>query len=127
MKMRSIVLMMVVGGLFSQPVFAISEAYRAQLEQSGCTQVEDANGTCSVKHHRQHSSHSQQTEPDRLHAMERNLDTHIAGRYQGQAVDYMEQAGWQSVNVERTRWRKDGRIVDFDMTSSGKVAGAIVR
>lgn len=128
MKIKNIVLIAMVSGLFCQPVFAISEAYRAQLERSGCTQVEDANGTCNVKQNVHHDAAPKKTTADKQHAMERNLDSHIAGRYQGQAVDYMEKAGWKSVNAERTRWRnKEGLTADFDMAASGKVAGVIVR
>ncbi|MCS5736739.1 hypothetical protein [Herbiconiux daphne] len=32
----------------SQPSYAISHAYRAKLERSGCTQVTEANKTCDV-------------------------------------------------------------------------------
>lgn len=123
MKTKHIVMMALVGGIFSQPVFAISEAYRAQLEQSGCTQVDEANGTCNVGHTRHHQHGDQDTKRQ----VEHRLDSAIAGNYQGQAVDYMQQAGWHSINEERTRWRKAALVVDFDMTSSGKVMGVIVR
>ncbi|MFJ3456375.1 hypothetical protein ACIPMZ_05325 [Scandinavium goeteborgense] len=45
-KMMMIATTLVVGGMFSFPASAISQAYRAQLEKSGCTQVSEANGTC---------------------------------------------------------------------------------
>lgn len=123
MKTKHIVMMALVGGIFSQPVFAISEAYRAQLEQSGCTQVDEANGTCNVGRTQHHQHGNQDTKRE----LEHRLDSAIAGSYQGQAVDYMQQAGWHSINEERTRWRKAGLVVDFDMTPSGKVMGVIVR
>lgn len=122
MKTNYWILLAVVGGIFSQPVFAISEAYRAQLEQSGCTQVDEANGTCHVGHTRHHHRDDESTGN-----IAREIDSNIAGKYQGEAVDYMEDAGWHSTNGERTRWRKNGYTAEFDMTSSGKLEGVSVR
>jgi hypothetical protein len=113
MKMNYWVVLAVVGGIFSQPVLAISEA---------CTQVDEANGTCHVGHTRHHPRDDESTGD-----IAREIDSNIAGKYQGEAVDYMEDAGWHSTNGERTRWRKNGYTAEFDMTSSGKLEGVSVR
>lgn len=128
MKNRNMMWIMVLTVLAAQPAFAISEAYRAQLERSGCTQVSEANGTCRVDTGRRHHDGA----PD---SQERNarrqqiqaLDSQIAGDYQGEAVDYMEETGWHAINDEHTRWKKAGIVVQFDMSPSGRVAGVLAQ
>lgn len=124
MKYRYLVLVVLTGGIFSQSSFAISEAYRAQLEKSGCTQVSEANGTCNTKHSLKQKSHANTEE---AHELARDIESNIAGKYQGQAVDYMYAEGWHQMNQESTRWSKDGYIAEFDMVSSGKVMGIVIR
>ncbi|SNY70019.1 hypothetical protein [Enterobacter sp. CC120223-11] len=124
-----------VGGMFSLPASAISEAYRAQLEKSGCTQVSDANGTCNTHHSKKQNQHAQSqadhrngpAEPQAAREVARIMDSHIAGKNQGQAVDYMHTGGWRPLNEEETRWEKSGFIAEFDLTSKGKVTGVAVR
>jgi hypothetical protein len=58
-KVMMLATVVMAGSLFSVSAFAISEAYRAQLEKSGCTQVSEANGTCNPKHSRQQNKHPQ--------------------------------------------------------------------
>lgn len=132
---RCFVLAVVVGAMFSQSAFAISEAYRAQLEKSGCTQVSEANGTCNTKHTRKQNQLAQSqadrrngpAEPVAAREVAREVDSNIAGKYQGQAVDYMRATGWHPLNEEQTRWKKSGFFAEFDMTSSGRLAGVIIR
>lgn len=131
---HSVAVAIVVGSCF-QPVFAISEAYRAQLENSGCTQASEASGTCdSNQAYRQHTSQGLQresrnalTKRDAAKKIAHDLDTRLAGMYQGQAVDLMQEEGWHSANAERTRWQKSGITLAFDMTASGRLAGVTVQ
>lgn len=44
--MKTLIVSMLLATLVSSPAFAISHSYRDKLEKSGCTQVEDAAGTC---------------------------------------------------------------------------------
>ncbi|MBJ3590945.1 hypothetical protein JGC56_07265 [Salmonella enterica subsp. enterica serovar Saintpaul] len=126
-------LILLMGGLYFHNALAISESYRAQLQKSGCTQVSEANGTCNIhptqrQNAAQASRHHGQAEPEAAADVARTLDRHIAGKYQGEAVDYMEALGWESQNEERTRWRKAGFTARFDMDqSSGQVMGVSVR
>lgn len=123
------------GGMFSQSASAISEAYRAQLEKSGCTQVSEANGSCNPAHSRKQNQHAQSqadrrsgaADPQAAREVARDIDSNIAGKYQGQAVDYMRATGWQSINAEQTRWKKAGFIAEFEMQPSGKLMGVIIR
>lgn len=123
----------IAGSFFSLPASAISQAYRAQLEESGCTQVSEANGTCNIKHSKKQNEQSQASQrhgaadSQASGEVARDIDTHIAGKYQGQAVDYMHAEGWQPLNEEETRWQKAGFIAEFDMTSTGKVMGVVIR
>ncbi|MGL4727071.1 MAG: hypothetical protein ACRCWW_21605 [Scandinavium sp.] len=133
-KLMIIATMAVAGGMFSQSAFAISEAYRAQLEKSGCTQVSEANGTCNPAHSGKQNQHAQSeadrrsgvAEPQAAREVARDIDSNIAGKYQGQAVDYMRATGWQPMNEEQTRWKKAGFIAEFDMQPSGKLMGVII-
>lgn len=134
MKSKNITaaLIMVFGGLYFHSAFAISESYRAQLESSGCTQVSEANGTCNPHHSKQQNAaqanRHHQANPDAAADVARTIDRHIAGKYQGEAVDYMESQGWQSQNEEHTHWRKSGFTAKFDMNqSNGMVMGVIVQ
>lgn len=135
MKCRYLVLVAVTGGIFSQSASAISEAYRAQLEHSGCTQVSEADGTCHPKHNSkqnaqpssQASRRSGAADPSAGQDVAREIDANIAGKYQGQAVDYMNATGWQTMNEEQTRWKKAGFIADFELQPSGKLMGVVVR
>lgn len=134
MKKMHIILMSGTLALFSQSVFAISEAYREQLEESGCTQVTEASGECQPGHSRHHHHYESEANRRSVSSHEQatrdiayNLESHIAGKYQGEAVDYMEDHGWHAANEEHSRWRKAGFIVDFDMTNTGKLAGVVVR
>ncbi|MGY3858018.1 hypothetical protein [Aeromonas intestinalis] len=129
MKKWNMILMIAMTGVCAQPAFAISEAYRAQLEQSGCTQVSEANGTCEIKPARYRHGQdvaSYRDHRDATHEILQDLDSHIAGDYQGEAVDYMEGSGWHAMNDEHTRWRKSGVIVEFDMSPSGRIAGVTI-
>lgn len=134
-KLMIIATMALAGGMFSQSASAISEAYRAQLEKSGCTQVSEANGTCNPAHSRKQNQHTQSeadrrsgpAEPQAAREVAREIDSNIAGKYQGQAVDYMRATGWQPMNEEQTRWKKAGFIAEFNMQPSGKLMGVIVR
>ncbi|KAA1046996.1 hypothetical protein [Pseudocitrobacter sp. 73] len=123
MKAKIVIPAALLAALFCQPALAISEAYRAQLERSGCTQVSEANGTCDVNASHHHNHKVKLSANDVAY----QLDSHIAGKYEGQAVDYMQTQGWQPANDEQTRWIKNGFVVDFDMTSSGRLAGVVVR
>lgn len=134
MKNSSLLLVACVTGLLAQPAFAISQAYRDQLERSGCTQVSEANGECDSsrpKYHRD-DAESDATDSDEaaylqsVRKVARDLNSHIAGKYQGQAVDYMARKGWHHANEERTRWVKSGYVVDFDMDASGRLEGVTV-
>lgn len=58
-KVMMLATVVLAGSLFSVSASAISEAYRAQLEKSGCTQVSEANGTCNPKHTRQQNERAQ--------------------------------------------------------------------
>lgn len=140
MKRKNITLALTLclSGLYFHNAFAISEAYRAQLENSGCTQVSEANGTCNVNDSKQYDASEDSSEANRHHHrhrasaenandVARSIDRHIAGKYQGQAVDYMDSHGWESLNDERTRWRKDDFIADFDINqSNSQVMGVSV-
>ncbi|WMY75123.1 hypothetical protein RHD99_03850 [Buttiauxella selenatireducens] len=137
-KNITLVLTLCMSGLYFHNAFAISDAYRAQLENSGCTQVSEANGTCNSEDTNQydtsddssetrHHHHHHRADSDAADDVARGIDRHIAGKYQGQAVDYMEDQGWESLNDERTRWRKAGFIADFDINqNSGQVMGVSV-
>lgn len=126
--------MVSVAGIFSQPAFAISQAYREQLARSGCTQVSEANGDCdvSLSRSRKYGAESEETERNEtaylqsVREVARELNSHVAGKYQGQAVDYMARKGWHHINEEHTRWVKSGFVVDFDMDSSGRLEGITV-
>lgn len=140
MKRKNITLALALcmGSLYLHNAFAISEAYRAQLENSGCTQVSEANGTCNPNNSDQyegdedsseeyHHHHHHRVNSDSADDIANNIDRHISGKYQGQAVDYMDAHGWESLNDERTRWRKADFIADFDINqSSGQVMGVSV-
>lgn len=136
MKRKNIILALTfcMGGLYLHNAFAISKAYRAQLEHSGCTQVSEANGTCNpgnsvLNVSNEDYSHSRHHHANQYNADEiaKNIDRHIAGKYQGQAVDYMDEQGWESLNDEHTRWKKSDFIADFDINqSSGQVMGIVV-
>lgn len=123
-----------VGGMFSLPASAISEAYRAQLEKSGCTQVSEANGTCNTHLTKKQNQHAQSqadrrtgpADPKAAREVARDIDSNIAGKYQGQAVDYMHATGWRPLNEEETRWEKSGFIAEFDLKSTGKVMGVVI-
>lgn len=48
--MKTLIISLVLTTLATSPAFAISHSYRDKLEKSGCTQVEDAAGTCGHNH-----------------------------------------------------------------------------
>ncbi|WP_426617117.1 hypothetical protein [Raoultella sp. R2A007] len=131
MKAKYIIGVALVAGSLFQPVFAISEAYRAQLERSGCTQVSEANGTCHVGHashqYQDADNHKRNARREAAEDIAHDLDANIAGMYHGQAVDFMQEEGWHSINDEHTRWKKSGFTVAFDMTTSGRLAGVTVQ
>ncbi|MGU3444515.1 hypothetical protein ACLBWY_02895 [Enterobacteriaceae bacterium C34L] len=97
------------GSMFSLPASAISEAYRARLEKSGCTQVSDANGTCNTHHSKKQNQHSQSqaerrtgpADPQASRKVARDIDSIIAGKYQGQPVNYIHATGWHPLNKQR--------------------------
>ncbi len=131
-KIMMVATTLVVGGIFSFPASAISEAWRAQLEKSGCTQVSEANGTCNPMLTYKQNQHAQAQNGVKGDAQEtrdlaRSIDSDIAGKYQGQAVDYMRVTGWKPLNEEQTRWKKSGHTAEFNMNSAGKVMGVVVR
>ncbi|XXD10329.1 hypothetical protein ACMYSN_05850 [Klebsiella sp. R445] len=94
MKAKYIIGVALVAGSLFQPVFAISEAYRAQLERSGCTQVSEANGTCHVGHayhqYQDADNHKHNARREVAEDIVHDLDVNITGMYQQQAVDFMQ-------------------------------------
>ncbi len=131
-KIMMVATTLMVGGIFSFPASAISEAYRAQLEKSGCTQVSESNGTCDPTLTHKQNQHAQaqngvKDDSQENRDLARSIDSDIAGKYQGQAVDYMRVTGWKPLNEEQTRWKKSGHTAEFDMNSEGKVMGVVVR
>lgn len=129
-KYHSLAALVMTAGFFSQPASAISDAYRAQLERSGCTQVSEANGTCNVSQHHsryddddtsQASQRSTEADPRAAREVAHDLEHHLRGHYQGQAVDYMQANDWQPMNEEQSRWSKAGFIADFAMNNSGQI------
>lgn len=132
-KLNYLTATLVVGCVFSHPALAISEAYRAQLEKSGCTQVSEANGTCDIHQASQHTAdHSEashrhgQADSEAAREVAGELTSHLVGKFQGQAVDYMKGEGWKTMNDEHSRWSKAGFIAILKMSSSGKILGVDV-
>lgn len=113
---------------------AISEAYRKQLEASGCTQVSEANGTCQL--------HQSRPQPDNAQASQRSgpalpgpaaevatsLKKRVAGKYQEQAMYIMQREGWEQANSKGTQWRKAGFVAELAISQhTNKVTGVIVK
>ena len=113
---------------------AISEAYRKQLEASGCTQVSDANGTCQL--------HQSRPQPDNAQASQRSgpalpgpaaevatsLNKLVTGKSQDQAMYIMQRQGWERANNQGTGWRKAGFVAQLKISQhTNKVTGVIVK
>ncbi|MCD1125151.1 hypothetical protein LPW36_03765 [Jinshanibacter sp. LJY008] len=116
----------------SYNAFAISEAYRKQLDASGCTQVSEASGACNFHHSKsQNQSEANKNSGTALSgpAVEtaRELDKKISGKYLGQAVDAMTADGWSRSNQEGTRWKKAGFVAAFKQSNDGKITGVTVK
>ncbi|MDX6022182.1 hypothetical protein SIL08_18055 [Scandinavium sp. V105_16] len=107
-------------GLFSVPASAISEAYRAQLEKSGCTQISEADGTCDPTHVKKHAhnTHDDKATPQNA---SRDLHDHLVGKTLSQAIGHMHNSHWNPLNEEETRWGKSDMIAELDLTPAGKI------
>lgn len=131
-------------GLVSLPAHAISEAYRAKLERSGCTQLTDGNGCDIHKTKAQNFAHqhpaplpdASQSEADVRHgkvdpqvarSVQAEILPKVRGKYLGQAVDVMIAQGWRQVGQEGVKWAKAGFNAFLNQDgSSGKVVGVTI-
>lgn len=100
---KKIIILPLLGGVIMSamiPAHAISEAYRRQLEQSGCTQLSEANG-CDI-HQSKAQNHRVAEKPSSVLV---SVKQHITGRELASAVSWLTHHGWrQSDEDPLTFW-----------------------
>lgn len=91
-------------GFASLPSHAISHAYRAKLERSGCTEVTSNNGTCDINKTKAQNLHKQvQSLPAIAADVESLVDEPVS-----EAVDHLIAEGWKANNGV---WKKGKYIL----------------
>lgn len=107
--MKKLIIAAVVAFVVTTPAHAISSKYRAQLEHSGCTQVDDAAGKCGYQYKKERSE-----------AID-FFQTYIVGSSINDTADVLLAAGWLPYNGV---WSK-GHII-MHLALSGSVVKAYI-
>lgn len=76
--------------------YAITPAYRAQLERSGCTQITDGNG-CDIHKSKaeNHATKARKTSHAEYVAATKTIDQAVAGKPLSEIVPLPGNAGWK--------------------------------
>lgn len=117
---------------------AISHEYRARLADSGCTQVDEANGTCNTGASAQQRAHDKsectqireangECEASPRHRGGSYGAPNIVNKFRGEAVDTMSEAGWKQVSQDGTKWKKGSKRATLLFTNSDQVKSVVIR
>lgn len=122
-------------GFTTLPAHAISEAYRAQLERSGCTQLTDGNGCDIHKSKAQNQAAAQpqasqrhgKADPKAARAVQAEILPQVRDKDLAQAIKVMAQQGWTRVGKDGVTWQKAGfnAFLNQDVDSR-KVVGVTI-
>lgn len=126
-------------GFTSTPAHAISEAYRAQLERSGCTQLTDGNGCDIHKSKAQNQARQQavaqpqasqrhgKADPKAARAVQAEILPRVRDKDLAQAIKVMTEQGWTRVGKDGVTWQKAGfhAFLNQDVDSR-KVVGVTI-
>lgn len=148
MKKTIIAVAMAAASLTAINAHAINDTYRRALIKSGCSEVDIANGACvqNGNHiHRVHKSKPYQ-EPSQASGectqaaeaqgecvMEsrHNGGTYgtpnVINKFQGEAVDMMDAAGWTRVSEDGLKWKKGSTRVTLMLSASQQVKDVIYK
>lgn len=90
--------------------FAIDAKYRHKLEQSGCTQVEEANGDCNIAKHKPISNTTKEAD-------------HVMNKPISDSAEYLLSKGWKPNNG---KWKKQGKTLTL-IVEDDKVVNVILK
>ncbi len=111
-RFRLLAWMMVISALTCSvtPAHAISRAYRAQLERSGCTQMSDAAGTCDIRKTKaQNQANSVNAPASRLKIEQ------LIGKSIDVASGQLIADGWKA---NGGRWYHDNRVLTLTVADN---------
>lgn len=92
------------------PAHAISRAYRAQLERSGCSQMTDAAGTCDI------TRTKAQNRANNLNAQPHSLRIdHMIGKSIDEVASQLIAGGWKATGG---RWYHDNRVLTLTVAAN---------
>lgn len=126
--MKKLIAFAIVAAIHSSPALAINAQYRAQLERSGCTEM-NAGTTCDIhktveQNERNARRHGGNNSPDVIRA---HLNQMVVGSFRGEAVDVMESDGWTRISQDGTKYRKGEYYATLVWGQDDAVASVVVR